>query len=182
MSEEENLEYADPDDPGGIPYFYLYLTAGYKRYLDNARLVHAKCCKELTLFHHTVKSVLDSAFLSASKMGLINKPNSKYDHLFVVLRYDPLQIPRERPEWISDEEWKVFLTANPDSHRIANFGVSGLKAFLTLEEAEQEAERLNKLEIERLAKLNNGLEPSLYFVKWVRIKKGLLKEEFLIQR
>ncbi len=179
MSEEENLEYVDPDDPSDIPYFYLYLTSGYKRYLKNARLVYAKCCKELTRFHFTIKSILDSAFISASQMGLINKPNSKYDHLFVVLRYDPLQIPRERPDWATDEAWEACCAAESDSKRIADFGISGLKAFCTLEEAEQEAERLNVIQTERFAKMEGKPEPPLYFVKWVRLKKGLLKEEVL---
>ena len=113
----------------------------------------------------------------------INAPNLKYDHLFVVLRYEPYPIPKVKPEWMSDDEW-ILIQDNRDKkseHDILN-SIAGIKAFCTQEEAGQECERLNNLHRNRLEQLATEHpeyldDPGFYFVKLMRIDKGLVMKE-----
>ena len=94
----------------------------------------------------------------------INQPNSKYDHLFVVLRYD------------------TFCHNQNESAEFHPDSISGIKAYLTQDEADKECERLNELQQRRLTlRISQGLltpddteNPDFYFVSLVRIAKGLL--------
>ena len=110
----------------------------------------------------------------------MNSPNSKYDHLFVVLRCDIYPVPNIKPEWYSDDEWRLIEdNRNKKSAHDVDFLITGIKAFLTQDEADKECERLNKLLQKRLEQLapehpEYVENPDFYFVTLVRIDQGLL--------
>ena len=78
----------------------------------------------------------------------INRPNQKYDHVFIVMRYDS------------------FISGDPKQ------AITALKVFLSESEARAEAERLNQIIRKRL---RDDKEISEYYVTFARIKKGLIE-------
>jgi DNA polymerase III alpha subunit (gram-positive type) len=84
----------------------------------------------------------------------INKPNKKYDHIYVVLRYDDYDIGS-----------------------IIN-GITGIKAYLNEIDAKKEAARLNDL-MNKKSETGKSRLQTVYFVRLVRAQKGILGQRII---
>ena len=88
----------------------------------------------------------------------INGGNQKFDHVYIVMRYDPY----------------IDITNDPTND--IQYAVNTLNVFIDKSEAIAEAERLNQLKKKHCA---NNEKISSYYVSLARIKKGLLKNSNL---
>jgi hypothetical protein len=60
ITKEDILETVDPNNPGDIPYFLLFLMEGCdKKYLNNIKILWEECSKEITLFNRLVISLIE---------------------------------------------------------------------------------------------------------------------------
>jgi hypothetical protein len=60
ITKDDILETVDPNNPGDIPYFLLFLMEGRdKKYLDNIKILWKECSKEITLFNRLVISLIE---------------------------------------------------------------------------------------------------------------------------
>jgi hypothetical protein len=60
ITKDDILETLDPNNPGDIPYFLLFLMEGANtKYLNNIKILWGECSKEITLFNRLIIALIE---------------------------------------------------------------------------------------------------------------------------